>query len=330
LFYLDNDTIVKVEEAPDITSLCIHNERLFATTRGEGKSLWLSDDFNPTNWSRSLDEAGFIDYFDNSGKLLKVVSFLDYVYVFREYGVSRVSANGAQEDFSSVNLFQKQGKIVGSSVTECGDFIVLLTSVGIYTFNGYSTNKILSELDEFLDGVNNDDAKGIFSGNTFYLKLKLKIEGNVVDALLSYDIYKKSYQISTNLNILDMVFFGSSVNEVIYLPTNEVNVLKLDKSGSFSGLALEKKWVSVKSNLGIQSRLKTIVKVSLYTKENVTLKIFADEKVITYNVKGIGNNHLFPMIRGERFKIEISTKENTCKIYNLTLYVDYVKEIYDE
>ena len=330
LFYLNDNILTKIDGAPDITSLCIHNERIFATVGGEGKSLWFSDDFNPTNWAISIDEAGFIDYFDGNGKLLKVVSFLDYVYVFREYGISRVSASGSQEEFTSVNLFGKQGKIIGSSVTECGDFIVLLTSSGFYTFNGYSTTKILSELDDFLIGCDNSNAKGVFYDNKFYIKMQIALDGTIEDALLSYDIYTGAYQITTGLNILDLAFFGGSVNKLLYIPKSSLNVYKVDDGGAHNNSALLKEWVSPFCDLGISSKNKTLTKVSINTKQKIDLTITADDKVVSFNVDGKGNNAVFPMLKGERFRIKISSKDRIVEIHNLVLYVDYVKEIYDE
>ena len=95
----------EVLDAPKISSMALHYERLFATVDGEKNSVWFSDDLDPTNWSMSLDEAGFIELIDERGALLKVVSFLDYIYIFREYGISRLTAYGDQTSFSVSNLF---------------------------------------------------------------------------------------------------------------------------------------------------------------------------------------------------------------------------------
>ena len=88
----DGTKLTIVPDAPEITSMCIHFERLFVTTPGYRNTLWFSDDFNPTNWNVSLTEAGFIEMDDPGGDLIKVVSFGDYLYVFRSFGITRISA----------------------------------------------------------------------------------------------------------------------------------------------------------------------------------------------------------------------------------------------
>ena len=95
----DGVTATVVNDAPIITSMCVHNERLFVTTGGVDNALWFSDDFDPTNWNVSLTEAGFIDMNDFRGDMKRVVSFGDYLYVFRTFGITRITAYSDQRLF---------------------------------------------------------------------------------------------------------------------------------------------------------------------------------------------------------------------------------------
>ncbi|MEG2456726.1 MAG: hypothetical protein RSB08_02760, partial [Clostridia bacterium] len=111
-FYVYNGaSLTTVTDAPKITSMCVHAERVFATTGGEKNSVWFSDDFNPTNWKVTGTTAGFINFDDDGGAVVKVMTFLDYVYVFREYGIMRLSVYGAQQDFSVSKLYVSAGRI---------------------------------------------------------------------------------------------------------------------------------------------------------------------------------------------------------------------------
>ncbi len=326
LYYLDDVDLIKIDGAPSITSLCVHKERLFVTVEGEGTSLWFSDDFDPTNWVISLTEAGFIDFSDEYGKLLKAVSFLDYVYVFREYGISRVTAYGDQQDFSTDNLFGKQGKIVGSSVTECGDFILMLTSSGIYRFNGLDTVKILDEYDVFLQGVNNDDAKGVFYGNCFYLNLKMNFDGEIKKVLLVYDVIKKSSYLAYGLDVIDLVFTGGDINCVVCITDKSLAPYTLDESGAIDNAPLYKLWSSPKVDLGVNTRLKRLSKLSLFTKEKITLTVECDDKKLSYEIFGGGLQCVQPGLLGETFKINIKTYSSNPEIHSLCACVEYVKE----
>ena len=78
-------TNIKVNNAPKITSMCVHYERIFATVQDNQNALWFCKEFDPTKWEIDGTGAGFIEMVDERGYLTKVISFLDYVYIFREY-----------------------------------------------------------------------------------------------------------------------------------------------------------------------------------------------------------------------------------------------------
>lgn len=326
LYYLDDETLYEIKGAPIITSLCVHKERVFVTTSGDGTSLWFSDDFNPTNWAISLNEAGFIKFSDDLGKLLKVVSFLDYVYVFREYGISRVTAYGDQEEFATDNLYGKVGKIFGNSVTDVGDYIVMITSSGIYKFNGLDSTKILGEFDRFLQGVDNTKAKGVYHGNNLYYKLNMKFDGNVETVFLTYNTATNKAHISRNMNINDIVFCGGNINKVMFANNIGPRVAYLDSSGTYLQVPSKKEWISAYSDLGVSGKNKFLQKVSIYTKNPITLTVTCDNKQLVYKIKGGGYNEVYPSMKGELFRVSIQEKTSSPEIYNLSLYVEYVKE----
>lgn len=118
------DTPTVIDDAPALSSICVHGERLFATSPDTLNTLWFSDDLDPTNWNISLDEAGFVEMADENGALLKVLSFFNYVYVFRSYGITRFYATGEQSRFSLMHLFVSSDRIIGDTVCVCGDRIL--------------------------------------------------------------------------------------------------------------------------------------------------------------------------------------------------------------
>ena len=84
IFYSDEDgmfvwninihDVIKVENPPKITSMCIHDNRLFATIDGEAKSIIFSEELNPINFNVSVEEGGYINMSDDFGKCNKVYS----------------------------------------------------------------------------------------------------------------------------------------------------------------------------------------------------------------------------------------------------------------
>ncbi|HBP43817.1 MAG TPA: hypothetical protein DD621_04030, partial [Clostridiales bacterium] len=167
------NTATKVGNAPKIKSMCLHYERLFATVDSDRNEIWFSDDLDPTNWNVSIEEAGFIKFNDDRGVVNKVVSFNDYVYVFREYGISRITAYAQQSEFNVAQLFVSSGKIYGNSVCVCGDKILMLTANGIYAFDGYNTTKINLNIDNLLDNTQNINCQSCYCNGKYYLACNL-------------------------------------------------------------------------------------------------------------------------------------------------------------
>lgn len=325
LFILSKNTLTKVEGAPAITSLCIHNERLFVTVAGKGTSLWFSDDFDPTNWSISLEEAGFIDFSNSNGKLLRVVSFLGSVYVFAEHGISRVTAYADQTEFTVDNLFCSQGKIYGNSVTVCGDFIVLLTTSGFFKFNGIDTVKILGEYDTMLGDIQNSNVKGVFRGTELYFKVRLYVANRINDVVLVYDVIKNNSYLMLNFGVLDMCFAGGRMNGV-WATSSRFGISVCLISPNIYQTKVEKYWKSPPFDLGIKGKNKRLTRLSLYTKTEVTLTVTADNKKLVYNLKGGGQEVVKPALKGEYFTFELLTTNKDPEIYDLNIDVEYVKE----
>ena len=323
LYILNGTTLTSVESAPKITSMCIHSERLFATTN-EDSSLWFSDDFNPTNWSVSLDEAGYIELPDERGKLLKVISFLDYVYVFRSYGISRVYAFGDQSDFSVDNLYNNLGKVYANTVTECGGYIIFLTSSGLYRFNGIDAVKILPFYDKFLNGVDNEDAKGVFFNGKLYLNLNMRFTKNKVErVVLVYDIELKVPYIAKDLKIDDLELVLGEDYKIYAISSGLISTV--NNSGKRFSRSLKKTWESGKTNFNIDTENKYLDKIKLSTNCDLILYVICDDKVYIYNVDS-GENEVKLKLKGSEFKFKIITYNKEPKIFKPTFFFSYLKE----
>ncbi len=324
LFLLSGLNLTKVEDAPPITSMCIHSERLFATTSGEGTALWFSDDYNPTNWFISLDEGGYIELVDGRGKLLKVISFLDYVYVFRSYGISRISAFGDQTEFSVDNLFNNIGKIYGNTVTECGSYVFFLTSTGLYRFNGIDTVKVLPYYNKFLDGVDNEDSKGVYYNGKFYLLVNAKLSGNFIEkVLIVYDVYNKTSYIAKGLKVKDLEILQGEEYEVVFASTSKISKLTYD--GKKYQKPLKKQWISGETDFSIPTDKKRLEKITLFTLEPITLTVTVDNIDYYYDLKGGNITQNIDKV-GRNFSFKITSRTSNPKVSKPILFFSYIKE----
>ncbi len=282
-----------VLDAPKISSMTIHYERLFATVDGEKNAVWFSDDLDPTNWSLSLDEAGFIELIDERGALLKVVSFLDYVYIFREYGISRLTAYADQQTFAVSNLFVSSGKIYSNSVCVCGDRILFLAEDGLYSFDGVSTHKILENISNNLTR-DNSSACACYHNGYYHLACNFAFhdeneESSGLNAVVTIEIDgMKLANISRGVKIKYLCTIENiGVVALAFDETKNAFLLtKLCKNASFFGKPLEKVWISPTTKLGFGQTKKTLRKIYIETTGEVSLFVYCDEKPKVFSFKG--------------------------------------------
>ncbi len=195
--------------SPMISSMALHYERLFVTARDSPTKVFFSDDLDPTNWKISSDAGGFIELLDERGALNRVVSFGNYLYIFREHGISRVTAFAEQREFSVTDLFVSAGRIYPNSITKCGSVIMFAASDGLYVFDGYECRRTLKNLDGLLL-PQSVTASAYFDGR-YYLACKADFgDGRTVgaeageyaaNALLTYSVGTGEYSLSRGLDI---------------------------------------------------------------------------------------------------------------------------------
>ena len=315
------DDAYSVADAPQVTSMVVHYERLFATASGaEKNSVWFSDDLDPTNWTLSLLEAGFVQMVDERGASNKVLSFLDYVYVFREYGIARISGYGDQTQFLVSQLSTSSGKIFPNTVTLCGDVVLFLAEDGIYSFNGLSTTKILPAFTSFFEGVDNTDAVATAGDGKWFLSAKMWLENAdgirvLTPVVLEYDLNKKKVCVGTGLGVVCLAPLRTEQGSKV-LAVAEHNgtktVYEIDHSGAVLGESLSGVWKSTWSDLSCPQMQKMVRRIALYTKNWATVTIETDSQKQVVDFYGDRHpDYRMVAVRGTRmrFVIEANAKD---------------------
>lgn len=295
-------TAQKIENGPSIASMCLHYERLFAIIEnGEHNRLSFSASLDPTNFNESLSEGGFIEMQDERGPLNRVVSFNDYVYVFRDFGVARVSAYGDQTNFSVSQLFISSAKIYGNSVCVCGDRIMFLSRDGIMSFDGYTTQKLNLGIESLLINVTNENCSSLYYNGKYYLALKLNFddgeqigcesynEGYINNAIIEVDLKTLDVNISRGMDIRSMIVVDNgSFCKVVACFNGEFKdkLGEMTHDGEIFGTPLKKCWTSPKSNLGYPTKIKRIKEVLIKTKSDCKINVKTETKDKTFFVTG--------------------------------------------
>lgn len=322
-----------VLDAPKISSMALHYERLFVTVNGEKNSVWFSDDLDPTNWTVSLDEAGFIQMVDERGALQKVVSFNDYLYVFREQGISRITAYANQENFSVSHLFVSSSKIYRDSVCICGDRILFLASDGIYIFDGYETTKILPAISKKLEGLNNNTSYACYYNGKYYLACKFNFEENPAfqesetenNALFEIDVSKLTVNIArgVSVNFLSGIVsdFFTGVLAAVKSASGRTLVV-IDNSGKLFGNVLSKCWQSTFSDMGYPSSKKIIRQIVLTSASPVDVIVKNEKDETRLHFSGGGVPEIKHLVKsGMRFSFRIESQSEQTEISNVEISV---------
>ena len=317
--YLYDGSTVSDYAAPDVTSMCICNERLFATTGGESTTLWFSENFDPTNWYVSLNEAGFIDFQDGLGKLLKVIEHDGYAFVFRNYGITRVYAPYEQNEFTGANAEIDKVRIYGGSVADCGNRIIYLTENGFYAFDGVYSAKIATALDGFLRGEDNRSVVAAYRNGRYYALINVNVDGEKEKVLLSLDANSGEYYLVKGLDIVDIATVFEDEGKLLFLTRGDGFVSELTDDAEFYGEPCEKIWRSAFSDFGTVGR-KTLAKVFVKTKGDITVTIKSDEGSETLQFSGYnGVSAATVGLVGESFSAQIKSEETGAEISSLIL-----------
>ena len=324
-FLYDGENAYKVDSLPPFSDMCIHNERLFVISSGDKTRLYFSDDFNPFNFNVALDQGGYIDFTDSRGGLNKIVSSMGYLYIFRSYGISRLSSFYAQENFSVYHIFSSFGKICSDSVTPCDRGIIFLAE-GLYMVkaNG-EIKRVLSEFDELFIGVENQGAKGLYYNGQFYLKCNINLKGQIQQALVVYDVNRNQGYISKNFSVLDFCSItGESFSLPVIVAGNGKTIYTFSKDASINNVPVTKVWETPFTDLNI-SKEKVLKRIEINSVNQLkfTVETNSSKKSFILNPTN-GYASLNVAVRGREFRFVIENSMAGCEISNPVLTFSYV------
>lgn len=312
--------IIEYENSPSISSMALHYERLFVTSRDERTKVFFSKNLDPTQWEIGVDGGGFIELLDERGFLNKVVSFGNYLYIFRDHGISRVTAYGDQTEFSVVNMFVTAGRIFASSIIVCGNCIMFLASDGLYMFDGYECTRVLSGLSPRIKP--DDDCACAYYDGKYYLACKMDFlddkvigseatEGYRTNAVIVYDPSSGGYSISRGLNIRYMAACSYYGEDFLMCNENgdggviELGAMRFENS-------LPAHWESGIIDMGMPDKIKTLTRVLFDNDGNgssniATLGISIDGYNISLPSNQLSQGEIGLSMSGRRFTFSIET-----------------------
>ena len=322
-----------VTNAPKISSMCVQFDKVFACLHGDKSQVWYSDDFDPTNWNVSLNEAGVLSMVDEKGRLNKVLAFKDYVYIFRDYGISRI-AKTIKNTFSVQQLYQSNARIYPESVVVAGDSIIMLMEDGLYSFDGLTYKKIELPLSSLFFGANNCNAEGVFHQGKYYLACNLTFEGEenkeengCFNTLLEYDLENGNTCLLRGVSIVSLCACHNEVFSklLVVCKVNDKQVLAvLEKNGKVFDTPSLKTWQSAPIDFDSPNEDKYIKEICLLSKHDCKMTVTTERGKTEFSILGNDWLQTIPVkIKARTFSIAFESHTPDVYISSPTLIVGY-------
>ena len=334
LLLLTKDADEVLTTVPKFMDVCYHYDKTFAITAEVQNALVYSTDDDIKNWKE--DNIERIEFSDDRGRLLRLLTFNDYLYVFREFGITKISQYSIKSQFSLDHLYQSQSYIYPESIAICGDKVIFLTKDGLYEFDG--NNVKLIEVKCFKNMLL-DQAKpyAITFNNSYFLATRMSFEGDVVgcekedyvnNAIIVLDLISNNIEIIRGLDIVKFTTISSAKhNKLIAIFRGEYKNLvgEIVQNGQFFDEISSKSWTSTYSDFGYADKLKNITEIHIKTKEDCKISVVSDQEIKQFEVKGSEElQRLNVSIKGRLFKISFQTSSSTgqeISVFNISLTV---------
>ncbi len=332
LIWRTNFSPYTIPNVPVITSICMNDGVLFCTIKEPAFKVWYATDLDAENVGNISNNSGYISLNDDLGDAKKILAFDEDVYIFREYGISKI--NYLQKEITVSQVYTSNSRILENTVSVCGNLIVFMTFDGIYTFNGTRVSKTDINISNLLDGINQKATASSIS-HYYFLALRLKYDDNastdldnenyVNNSILVIDTFDLSFHIMRGIDVLQFHPFKTDTFEKLLVCCNTKNCNKLleityDCSNTEK---IYKRWQS--AALTERDNNKLITNLTVTASKNVTFTFDYDtDHSISFVTYREGLNEFNFRFRCNQLKLQISSSVNKAVVDKVAVeYYDY-------
>jgi hypothetical protein len=292
---------------------------VFLTDNNPYNVYYAVDKSELENLTTNLDYFSTLNVDSSNGEIIDILVFKNELYVIQDYAILRFVNNTALSklcSFCSINA-----KIVSKTIQSNDDYLIFMTSDGLYIFDGNDIKKIFCDETKTISGM---PFKAVTFNNKYYLLLKSNFSGeNSCSNLVEFDIQNSKCNIF-NLNKIDDMFVLKSSKfymlNIIKCLENQEKMFTLDKNIistsekhiKFNPMAFNNSYEKVLSHLKISGIGN--YKISIKT----DMGDFSFKCSGNLDIKNIG-------LKGNVFQIEISSYEEF-RINSILILISNLEE----
>ncbi len=322
-----------IENVPNITSMCYNDGMIFSTIMDPAYKIWYASDWKFENIGNISENSGYISLEDDIGYARKVVTFDEDIYVFRDYGITKIV--NTKGEFTISQAYVSNTRIFPNTVCLCGNEIVFMTIDGIYSFNGARVTKLDIDLSKYLI-QNNDSAFASSLGDIYYLALRLNFNDDksvlcengdyINNTIVILNITDGSYQILRGVDVVSFCPAKCEAFEKLLVVFNGENSAKIGEISTdesiFLSDPLPKYWSS--QNLVDSFNNKMFTKLNIIADEGVKFNLMLDDSSISFTTYQTGMNEFNFKLISKQIKLEISSSNTSARVDKATLeYYEY-------
>lgn len=297
-----------ITDVPVITSMCMNDGVLFCTLQEPAFKIWYATNLDVENVGNIDKFSGYISLDDDLGYARKILTFDENVYIFRDYGISKVNFSKNSATFSQI--YHSNTLIFSDTISACGKCILFVTRDGLYSFNGVSVSKLKIDIFNGVDFLNSRFACASL-GDEYFLSARINFDDGekimcengeyVNNALIIINAENMTHQVIRGVDVGSLLAVKTEVFEKVLVTFNSVYNMKIGEIVNDAICfddELPKIWKV--NNLIDDYGTKLINRLTVYGKKGVKFRFLYDGKEISFVTYKDGiNEFLFQFIARE-------------------------------
>ena len=339
MVFLSQTISNKYEDVPAMISCAVHYDNFFGITNTNRNTLVYTTNLNLKQWADENNST--LEFLDNRGAFEKLVAFNDYVYLFREHGITKLSLYSTKDDFSCTHLYTSSSRIFEKSVCVCGDKIFFMTRDGLYSFNGTNAQKVAEKNDKYLRWLDNSNCYAVCHLGKYYLASRYDFDDGIAVGCEAEEDFVNNVLFEIDVETFDMnIYRGIDIKTLLsldspfmcklcacYNSTENKNVIgELSFDGKTFGDNTNKFWTSYKTDLTFRGKRKKVKEIVINSLYDCKMKIVSDEESSEIEILGSEKEQRIPTnVCGKVFEFVFETDQQYCEISKPMIVFDVVR-----
>lgn len=246
------------ENIPKFVSACWHGPYLFLVTTGAvNKLMYSTSTINIWN----DDNTAEVPIPDLRGGMKKIISVNDYLYLFYEYGVVKLSLYSVGAKISYSHIFSSTAYIYENTIAKCGNSVYFMTSEGMFVLEGGQVKKLDTQ-PKFIDNTNKKACAECFDDKYFLACVcdfgdgkTIGVEGgtHTNNAMIVYDTKTQKFSYTRGIDVQSFFVIKTPTMQRFCATTRgdyKMYFAELTTDGKFFDDVLPKCWQSKPIDFG--------------------------------------------------------------------------------